>query len=100
MILKQSAIAGAPESGDVQVSVSPNPGEGIHIELKSSVKARFGDAILETVRSELERFEITEASVRLLDKGALDCVIRSQLQCAICRSAQVKYDWTWEDKTV
>ena len=97
MILIIPAMAGTLESSDVQIAVAPNPGRGVEIQLESDVKAQFGDAITETVRDVLGEFDITEASVRLLDKGALDCVIRARLRCAICRSAQTPYDWTRED---
>ena len=97
MTLKIPAIAGTLESSDVQIAIAPNPGQGIVIDLESDVKAQFGDSIEETVRDVLAEFEISDASVRLLDKGALDCVIRARLRCAICRSAQIQYDWTRED---
>ena len=97
MILKVPAIAGTLESSDVQIAIAPNPGGGIDIDLESDVKAQFGDAIEETVRDVLAEFDISDASVRLLDKGALDCVIRARLRCAICRSAEEPYDWTRED---
>ena len=99
MILNIPAVAGTLESSDVQIAVAPNPGGGIVIDLDSDVKAQFGDAIEETVRQVLAEFDITDASVRLLDKGALDCVIRARLRCAVCRAAQTPYDWTREDAT-
>ena len=97
MTLKIPAIAGTLESSDVQIAVAPNPGGGIDIDLQSDVKAQFGDAIEETVRQVLAEFDVTEASVRLLDKGALDCVIRARLRCAVCRAVETPYDWTRED---
>ena len=97
MTLKIPAVAGTLESSDVQIAIAPNSGRGIDIDLESDVKAQFGEAIEETVRSVLAEFDITDATVRLLDKGALDCVIRARLRCAICRSAEEAYDWTRED---
>ena len=97
MTLKIPAVAGTLESSDVQIAIAPNPGLGIDIELESDVKAQFGESIEETVHSVLAEFDIADASVRLLDKGALDCVIRARLRCAICRSAEEAYDWTRED---
>jgi len=97
MTLKIPAIAGTLESSDVQIAIAPNPGRGIEIDLESDVKAQFGESIETTVRDVLAEFDIAEASVRLLDKGALDCVIRARLRCAVCRSAQTPYDWTRED---
>ncbi len=90
-------MAGTLESSDVQIAVAPNPGRGVQIELESDVKAQFGDAIEATVRDVLSDMEVSEAAVRLLDKGALDCVIRARLRCALCRSAETPYDWTRED---
>lgn len=97
MLLKKMAVAGTLESGDVQIAVIPNAGSGITIELESSVKAQFGDAIVGTVRQVLEAFDVSDVTVRLQDMGALDCVIQARLRCALCRAAEVRYDWTRED---
>lgn len=97
MEIKKVSMAGTLESGDVQVMAGPNPGGGLEIELESDVKLQFGSAIEKTVREELARFSVEEGYIRLVDKGALDCVIRARLACALCRSAGVDYDWTWED---
>ena len=99
MKLIKPAIAGTLESSDIQITIAPNPGQGIQIELESVVKSQFGDAILDTIHQVLQQMDVTEANVRLVDKGALDCVIRARMQCAICRSAQQPYNWAWEDNT-
>ncbi len=98
MILNHPAMAGTLESSDVQISLLPNPGQGIEIQLESDVKAQFGDAICATVREVLAEFDIGDAQVLLRDKGALDCVIRARLRCAVCRATDTKYDWTREDR--
>ena len=90
MEIKKASMAGTLESGDVQIMAAPNPGGGIEIELERS-------AIEKTVREELARLSVEEAYIRLVDKGALDCVIRARLECAVCRCAGVSYDWTRED---
>ena len=97
MEIKETAMVGTLESGDVAITLDPNPGRGIEIELESDVKPQFGTAIERAVREELKRFSVAEARVRLVDKGALDCVIRARMACAICRCAGVPYDWTRED---
>lgn len=97
MNLKKPAIAGTLESSDVQITLYPNEGNGIEISLNSVVKAIFGQAILETARAVLREFEVTDAYVQIDDKGALDHVIRSRMQAAICRSAECSYDWARED---
>lgn len=98
MILKKTAMAGTLESSDVMVTVAPNGGRGIQIELQSDVQAQFGDAIRETVMAVLKEMEVTDAAVSLVDKGALDCAIRARMRCALCRGAEEKYDWTREDR--
>lgn len=98
MILKKSAIAGTLESSDAMISLSPNPGGGIQIDLQSQVAALFGKSIRKTVRQVLEEMEVQEAIVTIVDRGALDCVIRARLRCAICRAAEQPYDWTQEDR--
>ena len=98
MILKKTAMAGTLESSDVMITVAPNGGRGIQIELQSDVQAQFGDAIRETVMAVLKEMEVTDAAVSLVDKGALDCAIRARMRCALCRGAEEKYDWTREER--
>lgn len=98
MVLKKPAIAGSLESSDVQIRIRPNPDGGIVVNLDSVVKTTFGDAILKTVYQVLGEFEIFDAELDVFDKGALDRVIRSRMQTAICRAAEEKYDWSKEDR--
>lgn len=96
MRLTRAAITGTLESSDIQVTLRPQEG-GVTVELDSVVKAQFGEAIEQTVRQTLEEFEIKEAYVQLQDKGALDCVIKARVQCAICRACDIVYNWARED---
>lgn len=97
MELKKPAVAGTLESSDVQITLRPNPGQGIQIELQSDVKALFGQAIEGTVRAVLAEFGVQDALVDVNDKGALDFVIRARMECAVCRAAQVQFNWGKED---
>ena len=97
MELKKPAMAGTTESSDVMVMLRPNPAGGIVIDLKSDVMVSFGDAIEATVRDVLKEFDVQDAQVSVVDKGALDFVIRARMQCAICRAAEIQYDWGKED---
>ena len=96
LTLKKPAAAGTLESSDVQIVLEPNPGGGIAIELESVVKPQFGDSILASVRRVLADFQVEDAKVRLNDKGAIDATIVSRMQTAICRAAEIKYDWSRE----
>ena len=97
MELKKPAMAGTTESSDVMVMLRPNPAGGIVIDLKSDVMVSFGDAIEATVRDVLKEFDVNDAQVSIVDTGALDFVIRARMQCAICRAAEIQYDWGKED---
>ncbi len=93
MQLKKPAVAGTTESSDIHIMISPNEGKGIEINLNSVVKAEFGEAILETVRTVLNDFGVQDAFVQIQDKGAFDWVIRARMQTAICRAAEIQFDW-------
>ena len=97
MELKKPAVAGTLESSDVQVTLRPNSGKGIQISLTSDVKALFGQAIEATVRDVLAEFGVSDALVEINDKGALDFAIRARMQCAVCRAAEIRFDWGKED---
>lgn len=95
MEIRRPAMAGSMESSDCIVTVRPCA-EGICIELQSDVKAMFGESILTTVESTIREMGVEAANVSVVDKGALDCVIRARVQCAVSRATQTKYDWTKE----
>jgi len=97
MELKKPAVAGTLESSDVQITLRPNPGQGIQINLQSDVKAMFGDAIEATVRNVLSEFDVRDALVDVNDKGALDFAIRARMECAVCRAAEAGFDWGRSD---
>ena len=98
MEIKKPAVCGTLESSDIQITLRPNEGRGIEIELDSVVKAIFGKAIEDTVRDVLREFGVTDALVSMVDKGALDCVIRARMEAAILRASGEKYDWSKEDE--
>ena len=98
MEIKQAAMVGTLESSDIQISIMPNPGKGLEIQLQSIVKTQYGDAILATMRDVLESFGITDAIVDAADRGALDWVIRSRMQAACCRATGTKFNWEGEDQ--
>ena len=98
MEIKQAAIVGTLESSDIQISILPNPGKGLEIQLQSVVKAQYGDAIIATMTEVLDAFGITDAIVDAADRGALDWVIRARMQAACCRATGIKFDWKGEDQ--
>ncbi len=98
MEIKQPTVVGTLESGDIQISIFPNPQNGLDIDLQSVVKAQFGDSIMATMTEVLNDFGITDAVVSAVDKGALEWVIRARMQAACCRATGTTFDWKGEDK--
>ena len=84
MEVLKPAVAGTLESSDAMVTVEP--GEGIRIELSSSVMNQYGRQIKATVLETLERLEVKNARVTVIDKGALDCTLKARVECAVFRS--------------
>jgi len=78
------AYAGTIESSDVYVELEPCDC-GIDIQIESVVLKQFGDAIRRVVSEMLQQFEVESAKVKIVDRGALDCVIRARVEAAIKR---------------
>ncbi|MEY8444616.1 citrate lyase acyl carrier protein [Enterococcus ratti] len=96
MKITKTAIAGTLESSDVQIMISSNA-QGIVIDLDSQVIEQFGKQIKKVVHETLAAYQITDAKVKVVDKGALDCVIIARLKTAIHRSLGIQHQVTpWE----
>ena len=78
------ATAGTLESSDVFVTLEPHEA-GLEIEIDSVVKNQYGDAIRAAVEDVLREQNITAARVSVVDRGALDCVIRARVETAVMR---------------
>lgn len=87
MEIKKSAFSGTLESSDAYIEISPSK-DGITLQLESVVEKQFGPQIKATVLSVLDEFEVENANVKVLDRGALECVIRARVESAILRSKE------------
>lgn len=83
MEIMKNASAGTLESSDVYVEIEP--AEELEIQLESVVLAQFGDDIIHVVREVLLENGVEKANVRVIDRGALECVIRARVETAILR---------------
>ncbi len=86
MEILKTAAAGTLESSDALVTVEP--GEGITLDLSSSVMNQYGRQIKATVLETLERLDVKNAHVTVVDKGALDCTLKARVECAVFRSGE------------
>ena len=82
--IRKRASAGTTESSDVYVEIAPCEG-GIRLRLESVVEEQFGDAIRAAVEEQLAALGVTAAEVRIVDRGALDCVLRARVETAVRR---------------
>ena len=83
MQIVKNAAAGTMESSDAYVEIEP--AQELTVQLESVVKVQFGDAILAVVQEVLKENGVENASVRVVDRGALECVIRARVETAINR---------------
>jgi citrate lyase subunit gamma (acyl carrier protein) len=86
MKLIKEASAGTLESSDVYVEVSPT--EGLSVEIESVVYAQFADAIRNSVMEVLQECNVENAHVHVVDRGALDCVLRARVETALLRGGE------------
>ena len=85
--VKKKASAGTLESSDVYVEIEP-VADGLVIDLQSVVQAQFGAAIEAAIREVLQENGVERASVKVMDRGALECVIRARVETAVLRSKE------------
>lgn len=83
-ILRRS-VAGTMESSDAYVELEPND-SGIELNIESVVAEQFGDQIRAAVEDVLEQQGVRNARIKLVDRGALDCVIRARVETAVVRA--------------
>ena len=94
MKIDKAAIAGTLESSDCMVTVEQGNGS-VELELESVVMNQFGEQIQKVVRETLERLDVKDVFISIVDKGALDCTIKARVECAVYRSAGQKTDVPW-----
>ena len=94
MEIKKPAVAGTLESSDCMVTVEPGTG-GIELDLDSAVIRQYGKQIRKVIHETLDRLEVTDAKLTVVDKGALDCTIKARIECAVYRSNDIRDDLPW-----
>ena len=84
MDISKCASAGTMESSDAYVEIEPSQ-DGLSIQLESVVQKQFGEKIQTVIREVLEENGIENADIRVIDRGALECVIRARVETAVIR---------------
>ena len=93
MLIEKSAMAGTLESSDAQVTVEP--GNGLELNIQSSVLNQYGRQIKAAVLETLDRLEVKDAKVTVIDKGALDCTLKARVEGALFRGAEQTENLPW-----
>lgn len=94
MELVKTGISGTVESSDINVVIMPTDKKGIEIDLQSSVEKQFGRQIRTVIEETIRAEGVENASVRAIDKGAVDFVIKARTQTALYRAAdKAEYNW-------
>ena len=87
MEIKTTASAGTMESSDVYVEIEPGT-QGLQVQLESVVAQQFGEEIRAVVLDVLKENQVENANVRIVDRGALECVIRARVETAVIRGKE------------
>ena len=85
MNILKSASAGTLESSDAYVEIEPAVNK-LAVSVESVVEKQFGDKIRTAVMDVLAENDVKSASVRVIDRGALECVIRARVETAVLRA--------------
>ena len=94
MEIIRTAIAGTLESSDCMVTIEP-AGKGLELDLESAVMRQYGKRIAEVAMETLDRLDVQNARVSIVDKGALDCTIKARVECAVMRAAEHEGRVSW-----
>jgi len=85
MKIIHAATAGTMESSDAMVTVAPGEGR-LDLSITSPVIHQFGAQIKKVVMERLAALDVTDATVTVVDKGALDCTIKARVEGAVFRA--------------
>lgn len=88
------AMAGTLESSDALVTIEPCD-NGIDFELDSVVIHQYGHQIRKIVMETLARLDVSNAKIRVVDKGALDCTLKARVECAVFRANKQMDNIPW-----
>ncbi|GMA67101.1 citrate lyase acyl carrier protein [Leuconostoc gelidum] len=95
MEIKKTAIAGTLESSDVQIMLTQGT-DGIVFDLVSDVVKQFDEAIKKTINQVLSEYDVQNVIVKVVDKGALDMVIKARTVAVVQRALDIVDEPKWE----
>lgn len=94
MEIRKAAVAGTLESSDCMVTVEPGQGK-VDLDLESAVMRQYGKQITRVINQTLQRLDVSNVKITVVDKGALDCTIKARVECAVYRSNEITDQLPW-----
>lgn len=88
-LIKCYAQAGSLESGDALVRVAPSSADELSVNINSKVGPRFFASMQESVRAVASELGVVAAAIEVVDRGALDFVLRARVTTALRRAMEV-----------
>lgn len=86
-MISSNAQAGSLVSCDALVSIAlTEPGSGVSVEVEGTNASRFLSRIREVAAETLETAGVADARVKIVDRGALDFVLRARVAAAAARA--------------
>lgn len=89
-MISRYAQAGSLESGDALVRVAPDDKGTLSLHVESKVSPRFSGAIKKSVIEVAGEHGVTSARLEIIDRGALDFVLRARVATALKRAQGVE----------
>ena len=86
-IVKKATVGQEKQNADCVITIEPAK-KGIELNFSSLVGVQYGDDMKKTIYDELEKYGITDAKVTVVDRGAIDCVLRARLETVIKRGME------------
>ena len=86
-IIKKASVGKEKQNADCVITIEPYT-KGIKLEFSSLVGTQYGDDMKKTIMEELEKYGIKAAKVTVVDRGAIDCVLRARLEAVIKRAME------------
>ena len=78
------ATAGTLESSDAYIELEPVE-SGVEVTVESVVYNQFAESIKEAAHDVLRTLGVEGAKLHIVDRGALECVIRARVETAVQR---------------
>lgn len=83
--------AGREAKEDVLIELTAQSGQGLTLNLESSVATFYGEHLRQLIKAKIEECQLTDVAVRVKDQGALDWVVLARFEAAVRRFAPKKH---------